>query len=74
MESFCPSNLLLGDPRLFLAVPFVIIQTAAVTVKYIKIMDRHLKDTEKRFCHHFTDRTLTLTFTISENELSFKSR
>lgn len=35
--------LLLGDPRLLLAIPFVIIQAAAVSVKYVQVVDSHLK-------------------------------
>lgn len=34
--------LLLGDPRLLLAIPFVIIQAAAVSVKYVQVVDSHL--------------------------------
>lgn len=45
--SFFPSNarlfhLFLGDSCLLFPVPFVVVQTASVTVKYIQVVDRHL--------------------------------
>lgn len=38
--------LVFRDPRLLLAVPFVIIQTAAVAVKYVQVVDGHLQNTQ----------------------------
>lgn len=35
--------LVFRDPRLLLAVPFVIIQTAAVAVKDVQVVDGHLQ-------------------------------
>lgn len=35
--------LVFGDARLLLAVPFVIIQAAAVAVKYVQVVDGHLR-------------------------------
>lgn len=40
-------HLLLGDPRLLPAVPLVVVQTAAVPVEDVQVMDRHLKHTRQ---------------------------
>lgn len=37
--------LVFGDARLLLAVPLVIIQTAAVAVEYVHVVDGHLQKT-----------------------------
>lgn len=62
------SHLVLRDPRLLPAVPLAVVQTAAITVEDVQVMDRHLTHTHThtlRRYHHFTRRIINKTpFTL----------
>lgn len=37
-------NLFFGNPGLFLAVPLAVMKTAAIAVKYVEVMNGHLRE------------------------------
>ena len=59
------SHLFLGDSRLLLAVPLVIIQTVSIPVKYVQVMNGHLKYTYtniRQLFSPFDGKTTSMTF------------
>lgn len=46
-------HLLLRDPRLLLPVPLVVKQTVSISIKYVQVMNRHLKHKQAEKTHVF---------------------
>ena len=61
----CAPHLILGDPRLLLAVPLIIVQTVSTAVKDVQVVDRHL--THKHTNTVINTQSERVTFTPINN-------